>query len=164
MKTQFLFILLVFAGSLIAAQTYQVANLQNQIKLEKLTREFVNSEWEYPDLEKVKTYFRPDATFLLPSEEGNPQTFEKYINWRARQLQVAKPKVEIQDVHVVGNETMVFASWTGTIIQNRGKPEGVEKVTKASFVYSFFWEHEKIKRMEMYWDSKKIDQDWGNNP
>lgn len=164
MKTHIFFSLLFFTSGLMVAQTYRATDLHRQIQLERLTREFMNDELQHPDLEKVKTYFSPDATFLWPTENNQNLTLDKFLGWRTNQLRFGNPKVEIQDIHVVGNESIAYAEWTGTIIYNPENPEIVEQVTKASFVYWFFWEHGKIKRMEMYWNSKTIGTKSGRNP
>lgn len=164
MKTHIFFSLLFFTSGWMVAQRYPGTDLHRQIQLEKLTREFMNDELQHPDLKKMKTYFSPDATFLWPTENNPNLTLDTYLRWRANQLLLGNPKVEIQDVHVVGNESMVYAEWTGIFIYNPEKPEIAEQLTKASFVYWFFWEHGKIKRMEMYWNNKNIGKKSGRNP
>lgn len=139
------------------------ATAQTNAELEKLTREFVTYEAQHQDLVKAKTYFSPSATFQWPNGSGEKLDVEKYIQIRTANAKFAKFDSEIKAVHVVGNESIVFGSWKGTIINSPKKPEQVGKVSTVPFVYRFFWENDKIKRMEMYWDGKKVEQDWGNN-
>lgn len=91
------------------------ATAQTNAELERLTREFVTYELQQQDLVTAKTYFSPSATFQWPNGSGEKLDVEKYIQARTNGAKNAKYEVEVKAVHVVGNESIVFAIWTGTI-------------------------------------------------
>ena len=134
---------------------------QDDPDIEKLTREFVAYELQQQDLAKAKTYFNASATFQWPNGSGEGLELGQYIQIRTQNAKTAKFEAEIKALHVVGNESIVFADWQGTIINDPDNPERVGKVAKVPFVYRLFWENGKIERMEMYWDGRKINDDWG---
>ncbi|MBX2876079.1 MAG: hypothetical protein KTR30_28415 [Saprospiraceae bacterium] len=130
-------------------------------EIEKKTREFVAYELQQQDLVKAKTYFTAAATFQWPNGSGEGLDLEQYIQIRTQNAKTAKFEAEIKAVHVVGNESIVFADWQGTIINDPENPDRVGKVAQVPFVYRLFWKNGKIERMEMYWDGRKINNDWG---
>ncbi|NRB51851.1 MAG: nuclear transport factor 2 family protein [Saprospiraceae bacterium] len=136
---------------------------QSPSEIEKMTREFVAYELQQQDLVKAKTYFNASATFQWPNGSGEGLDLEQYIQIRSQNAKTAKFEAEIQAVHVVGNESIVFADWQGTIINDPENPERVGKVAQVPFVYRLSWKNGKIERMEMYWDGRKINDDWGND-
>jgi len=135
------------------------AEAQSRSELEKLSREVVNYELQDQDLEKAKSYFSPEATFQWPNGSGEDLTTDKFIDWRKQQSENVKNEAEIKSIQIDGNESTVFAVWRGKVLQDANNPERVGKVATVPFVYRYIWDDGKITRMEMYWDSGKIQSD-----
>jgi predicted ester cyclase len=113
---------------------------------EEISRAYWKAEMAH-DLDKVMSFYRPDATFTAP---GVSLKAEAIRNFYAESFK-AFPKLEHSVQRVMGNDRLACLEWTATLTDNEGRRRSFSGVNLAEV------DGERFISVRAYFDRKELD-------